>query len=226
MQNPEQKINYKFWLIVFLGIASFIIAVWWFPILLFFGIWAISFVPKINKLLKQNWYSISDIFSKDSWMIIELILENFKKEKQKTQNNLDKTNNDIILDDNETIDELWINEVEQSDEIFNYNSNTSKALDNNWYEPTWGYNDIVDVWKIIKIIMIGFVIVAALPIIIFLPERVDLFNIDISKSKQVLESVFLSSSLISRIVLAIIAAFIIYKISRDYYKNNKDNLKS
>lgn len=225
MQNPEQKINYKFWLIVFLGIASFIIAVWWFPILLFFGIWAISFVPKINKLLKKNWYSISDIFSKDGWMIISLILENLKKEKQKTQNNLDKKNDNIILDD-ETINELEINEIEQNDEIFNYNSNTSKALDKIWYKQIWNYNDTADVWKIIKRIIIGFVIIAALPIIISLPEMIDLFNIDIAKSKQVLESIFLSSSLISRIVLAIIALFIIFKISRDYYKNNKDNLKS
>ncbi len=218
MQNPEQKINYKFWLIVFLGIASFIIAVWWFPILLFFGIWAISFVPKINKLLKKNWYSISDIFSKDGWMIITLILENLKKEKQKTQNNLDKTNDNIILDD-ETINELEKNELEQNNEIFNYNSNTSKALDKIWHKQIWDYDDTVGVWKIIKKIIIGFVIIAALPIFISLPERIGLLNMDISWSKEFLESIFLSSSLISRIVLAIIAVFIIYKVSRDYYKN-------
>ncbi len=61
-------------------------------------------------------------------MIITLILENLKKEKQKTQNNLDKKNDNIILDD-ETINELEINELQQNNEIFNYNSNTSKALD-------------------------------------------------------------------------------------------------
>jgi uncharacterized membrane protein YjgN (DUF898 family) len=74
--------------------------------------------------------------------------------------------------------------------------------------------------------MIGFVIVAALPIVVFFDEWIDLFNIDIARSKEFLESIFLSSSLISRIVLAIIVVFIIFKVSRDYYQNNKDNLKS
>jgi len=222
MQNPDQKNKFNLGCLPF--IILFIIffgAWWWIPFIIIVIVFILVVLPILKKGLAKYWYEIKDLFSKNWLNVFKDFMKKLEKDYQIKKVIKEKEIYDEI--DNENIDDTFGNTTSK-DELMQSYVKIQKDLNLNWLINFWKNNqsDIWDkVWKTIKIILGLVIFIVAVNIFVPLLYDKNISKLDFFKDVKFIDNLAFESSPVLRIILAIIVLFIIFKVSKDYFKNSK-----